>query len=124
MQERAETQVALALFDLAGRLFYRRPGLAVEASQRHAAAFDQRLHATAREVRQGGRQRTVEAFAGHVATGNPPELGVLEAGVARVPGARCVTIPTGPQTYGHYTTMRAAVWRPHLAEFLAGLPKR
>ena len=55
---------------------------------------------------------------------NPPELGVLEAGVARVPGARCVTIPTGPQTYGHYTTMRAAVWRPHLAEFLAGLPKR
>ena len=55
---------------------------------------------------------------------NPPELGVLEAGVARIPGARCVTIPAGPQTYGHYTTMRAAVWRPHLAEFLAGLPRR
>ena len=58
-------QVALALFDLAGWLFYRRPGLAVGASQRHAAAFDQRLHATAREVRQRCRQRTVEAFAGH-----------------------------------------------------------
>jgi homoserine O-acetyltransferase len=55
---------------------------------------------------------------------NPPELGVLEAGVARIPGARCVTIPAGPQTYGHYTTMRAAVWKPHLAAFLTELPQR
>ena len=26
---------------------------------------------------------------------NPPELGVLEAGVARIPGARCVVVPAG-----------------------------
>ena len=55
---------------------------------------------------------------------NPPELGVLEAGVARIPGARCVTVPAGPETYGHTTTMRAAVWKPYIGEFLAGLPKR
>ena len=52
--------VALARFDLAGRLFYRR----ATVSQGHAAAFDQRLHAAAREGRQGSRQGAVEPFAG------------------------------------------------------------
>lgn len=55
---------------------------------------------------------------------NPPELGVLEAGVARVAGARCVTVPASSQTQGHYTSMRAAAWKHHLAEFLTALPKR
>ena len=50
---------ALARFDLAGRLFYR-PAV----RQRHAAAFDQRLHAAAREGRQGSRQRAVQPLAG------------------------------------------------------------
>ena len=49
---------------------------------------------------------------------NPPELGVLEAGVARIPGARSVIVPAGPQSQGHYTSMRAALWKQHLAEFL------
>ena len=53
---------------------------------------------------------------------NPPELGVLEPAIAKIPGARCVTIPAGPQTQGHYTTMRAAIWKRHLAGFLAELP--
>ncbi len=52
---------------------------------------------------------------------NPPELGVLEAGVARIPGARCVVVPAGPQSQGHYTSMRAALWKRHLAEFLNSL---
>jgi homoserine O-acetyltransferase len=50
---------------------------------------------------------------------NPPELGVLEAGVARIPGARCVVVPASPQSQGHYTSMQAALWKQHLAEFLA-----
>ena len=52
---------------------------------------------------------------------NPPELGVLEAGVARIPGARCVVVPAGPQSQGHQNASRAAVWKHHLAAFLAGL---
>ncbi len=49
---------------------------------------------------------------------NPPDLGVLEAGVARIPGARCVVVPAGPESQGHYSSMRAALWKEHLAEFL------
>jgi homoserine O-acetyltransferase/O-succinyltransferase len=49
---------------------------------------------------------------------NPPELGVLEAGVARIRGARSVIVPAGPQSQGHYTSMRAALWKTHLADFL------
>ena len=50
---------------------------------------------------------------------NPPELGVLEAGVARIPGARSVVVPAGPQSQGHYTSMCAALWKSHLADFLS-----
>jgi homoserine O-acetyltransferase len=52
---------------------------------------------------------------------NPPEIGVLEPAIARIPGAGCVTIPAGPDTRGHYTTQRGPVWAPHLGEFLASL---
>ena len=59
---------------------------------------------------------------------NPPELGVLEAGVARIPGARCVVVPATPQSLGHQSSMHAALWKGHLAEFLkrseAGVPGR
>ena len=49
---------------------------------------------------------------------NPPELGVLEAGVARIPGARSVVVPAGPKSQGHHTSMHAALWKSHLADFL------
>lgn len=52
---------------------------------------------------------------------NPPELGVLERAIAKIPGARYVTLPAGPSTQGHYTTMRAEVWQNHLAGFLSEL---
>ena len=52
---------------------------------------------------------------------NPPELGLLEPAIARIPGAQAVLVPAGPQSQGHYTSMRAAVWKSHLAEFLAAL---
>ena len=53
---------------------------------------------------------------------NPPALGVLEPAIARIPDARAVTLPATASTHGHYTTMQGALWAPHLAEFLAGLP--
>ena len=49
---------------------------------------------------------------------NPPELGVVEPVIARIPGARHVLVPAGPQSQGHYTSMRAAAWKAHLAGFL------
>ena len=52
---------------------------------------------------------------------NPPELGVLEAGVKRIKGARCVVLPATPQTLGHQSSLQAALWKSHLAEFLNGL---
>jgi homoserine O-acetyltransferase len=55
---------------------------------------------------------------------NPPELGVLEAAVRRIPGARCVRVPASAQTHGHYTALHAAHWRSHLAAFVAGLAPR
>jgi homoserine O-acetyltransferase/O-succinyltransferase len=49
---------------------------------------------------------------------NPPELGVLEEGVAKISGAQRVIVPASLRTNGHYTTMRAAVWEPYLRERL------
>jgi homoserine O-acetyltransferase len=53
---------------------------------------------------------------------NPPELGVLERGVARVQRGRAITVPASAETVGHSTHTKAAVWRQHLTEFLATLP--
>lgn len=53
---------------------------------------------------------------------NPPALGVLEKAIARIPGAAAVTLPAGRETHGHYTTMQADLWAPHLARFLEALP--
>jgi homoserine O-acetyltransferase len=49
---------------------------------------------------------------------NPPELGVLEAGVARIPGARSVVVPALPRSQGHQNATNAALWKGHLADFL------
>jgi homoserine O-acetyltransferase/O-succinyltransferase len=50
---------------------------------------------------------------------NPPELGVVEPAIARIPGAHYLLVSAGPQSQGHYSSMRAALWKQHLAEFLA-----
>jgi len=50
---------------------------------------------------------------------NPPELGVMEPAIAKIPGARHVLVPAGPGSAGHYTALRAGHWKSHLAEFLA-----
>jgi homoserine O-acetyltransferase len=49
---------------------------------------------------------------------NPPELGVLESGVARIPGARCVVVPASPRSQGHQNATNAALWKIHLADVL------
>jgi homoserine O-acetyltransferase len=55
---------------------------------------------------------------------NPPELGVMEPAIRRIPNARHVLLPAGPDTRGHFTYMRAAMWRRYLAEFMRTLPER
>jgi homoserine O-acetyltransferase len=49
---------------------------------------------------------------------NPPELGVLEAGVARIKGARSIVVPASPTSMGHQNASNAALWKGHLAELL------
>lgn len=50
---------------------------------------------------------------------NPPELGVLEREIARVPRGRAVLLPLGPDTRGHGTHTVAKVWQQELAALLA-----
>ena len=49
---------------------------------------------------------------------NPPELGIAEREVGRMPHARFVLIPISDQTRGHGTHTLAAVWQSYLAELL------
>jgi homoserine O-acetyltransferase len=49
---------------------------------------------------------------------NPPELGILEAGVARVPHGRAIVIPLSDETIGHGTHTKAKLWKEHLAKLL------
>lgn len=49
---------------------------------------------------------------------NPPELGILESEIRRVPRGRAVLIPRGDRTTGHGTHTVAAVWKELLAELL------
>jgi homoserine O-acetyltransferase len=50
---------------------------------------------------------------------NPPELGILEQAIERVPQGRAVVIPAGEATDGHRTHSLPAVWQHHLADLLA-----
>lgn len=50
---------------------------------------------------------------------NPPELGILEREIRRVPKGRAVLLPFTPQTRGHGSHTLAALWEKHLVELLA-----
>ncbi len=50
---------------------------------------------------------------------NPPELGLMEKLIRRVPRGRYVLIPTSEQTRGHGTHSYPTVWESYLREFLA-----
>jgi homoserine O-acetyltransferase len=49
---------------------------------------------------------------------NPPELGILEREIKRVPDGRAIVIPLSEQTVGHGTHTRAAVWKQYLEGLL------
>jgi homoserine O-acetyltransferase/O-succinyltransferase len=49
---------------------------------------------------------------------NPPELGILEREIKRVPKGRAVTIPFSDQTRGHGSHTIAALWKGELARLL------
>lgn len=49
---------------------------------------------------------------------NPPDLGILEQEIKKVPHGRAITLPQSDQTRGHGTHTLAAVWKQHLVELL------
>jgi homoserine O-acetyltransferase len=49
---------------------------------------------------------------------NPPELGIAEREVRKIPRARFVLIPASARTHGHGTHTWAAIWQNYLAELL------
>lgn len=50
---------------------------------------------------------------------NPPELGIMERLIKRVPRGRYLLIPTSTETHGHSTHTWANIWKDELAKFLA-----
>ncbi|MSR22280.1 MAG: alpha/beta fold hydrolase [Gemmatimonadetes bacterium] len=53
---------------------------------------------------------------------NPPELGVMERVMRRVPSGRYFLLAAGPSSQGHRNQVQAALWRDRLAAFLSSLP--
>ena len=49
---------------------------------------------------------------------NPPELGILEREIKRVPHGRAVVIPMSDQTRGHGSHTLAALWKDELVKLL------
>jgi homoserine O-acetyltransferase len=49
---------------------------------------------------------------------NPPELGILEREIKRVPHGRAVVIPYSDKTHGHGSHTYAVLWKPYLEELL------
>ncbi|HUY95715.1 MAG TPA: alpha/beta fold hydrolase [Terracidiphilus sp.] len=49
---------------------------------------------------------------------NPPDLGIAEKEVKRIPHGRFILIPESDKTRGHGTHTDAAVWKDYLAEFM------
>ena len=49
---------------------------------------------------------------------NPPELGIAEREVKKIPHGKFVLLPISDQTFGHGTHTHAAVWKQYLAELL------
>lgn len=49
---------------------------------------------------------------------NPPELGILEREIKRVPHGRAIVIPLSDKTRGHGSHTLAALWKDHLVQLL------
>ncbi len=55
---------------------------------------------------------------------NPPELGILDREIKRVPRGRYILIPISDQTRGHGTHSMPQIWGQYLAELLAASESR
>jgi homoserine O-acetyltransferase len=55
---------------------------------------------------------------------NPPELGIAQQLVKRMPHAKFILIPISDATRGHGTHTQAAVWQNYLTEFLKETEKK
>ena len=55
---------------------------------------------------------------------NPPELGIAQKLVTRMPNAKFILIPISDATRGHGTHTMAAVWKDYLIAFLAETDKK
>jgi len=55
---------------------------------------------------------------------NPPELGIAQKLVSRMPHAKFILIPISNETHGHGTHTVAAVWKDYLIAFLAETEKK
>jgi homoserine O-acetyltransferase/O-succinyltransferase len=49
---------------------------------------------------------------------NPPDLGILEREIKRVPRGRAILIPESGQTVGHGSHTKAVLWKNDLVQFL------
>jgi homoserine O-acetyltransferase/O-succinyltransferase len=54
---------------------------------------------------------------------NPPELGILDHAIKRVPNGRAMLIPASSETAGHGTTFQARFWKAELAVLLQSAPR-
>jgi len=50
---------------------------------------------------------------------NPPELGIAERAVTRIPRGKFILLPVSERTHGHGTHTWAVAWQDHLRELLA-----
>ena len=55
---------------------------------------------------------------------NPPELGIAQELVGRMPHAKFILIPISDKTRGHGTHTVASVWKDYLVQFLAETEKK
>ncbi|MBS0577626.1 MAG: alpha/beta fold hydrolase [Proteobacteria bacterium] len=55
---------------------------------------------------------------------NPPELGILEREIVRVPHGRALVIPFSERTHGHGSHTYAMLWRDDLVKLLETAPQR
>ncbi|HLJ77697.1 MAG TPA: hypothetical protein VKT75_09795, partial [Acidobacteriaceae bacterium] len=55
---------------------------------------------------------------------NPPELGIAQKLVGRMPHAKFILLPISDQTRGHGTHTVASVWKNYLVQFLAETQKK
>jgi homoserine O-acetyltransferase len=54
---------------------------------------------------------------------NPPELGVMQKALERIPNARLLLIPASAQTSGHGTTGQAKWWKQEVGALVKSAPR-